>query len=340
MGVDHRLTTVDDRRDTSRYPPLLSIWIPTFNRAQSLKNLLDSLGVQSKSFVREGIVEIIVSDNASQDATRKLCEQYAEIVVYRRREKNLGFDRNFSDAFWESSGEFVWTIGDDDYLYSGSLAKIIAALEKRDELSDVSLIKLSFSTSPSSPTGPKGGLSSSDRRMNPAEAIASLGLDELLRMSTSIFRRVDAQPSGKRAIHHGWDISPLEHALFALSKGNVLSTVIPAIFCNEGEDHQLEWRSRWRFISNVAMPFVLMENKRNLEKRSNQRIRVRFFRKGVSEQSLQEARRRLHRSQLFQLLARLLFDRRFYYHLYDRLLKPLSEPDSTTQRHADSRKNR
>ena len=60
---------------------ILSICIPTYNRAALLKKTLDSI-VNQKRFIDTDDVEIIISDNCSQDNTEKLS------MLYVHRYKN------------------------------------------------------------------------------------------------------------------------------------------------------------------------------------------------------------------------------------------------------------
>lgn len=83
---------------------LLSICIPTYNRAKYLKNSIDSIICQ-KEFL-DGYVEIIISDNASTDETEELVRDYIEKfnnVLYYKNEKNIR-DRNFPLALSRGRG--------------------------------------------------------------------------------------------------------------------------------------------------------------------------------------------------------------------------------------------
>ncbi len=66
--------------------PLVSICIPTYNRAAYLKKSFDSLIAQE----RFGEIEVVISDNASDDGTKELCEKYCKKyknIKYFRSEK-------------------------------------------------------------------------------------------------------------------------------------------------------------------------------------------------------------------------------------------------------------
>lgn len=77
--------------------PLLSICIPTYNRAQLLKETLESVLVQVD---RTNIdkVEIIIADNASTDETDAVMAEIKKnakpAIKYLKNEKNVGLDGN------------------------------------------------------------------------------------------------------------------------------------------------------------------------------------------------------------------------------------------------------
>lgn len=92
--------------------PLVSIGMPVFNGEKGLARALDSLLEQDYRNL-----EIIISDNASTDATPEICGKYVRKdsrVKYYRLGKNLGTIRNFNRVFELSSGKyFMWAAHDD-----------------------------------------------------------------------------------------------------------------------------------------------------------------------------------------------------------------------------------
>lgn len=88
--------------------PLLSVCIPTFNRAGVLQECVESI-VRCTSF-GEGKIEIVVSDNVSTDETMAIMEGYVEKyehILYNRNEKNIGGDLNFIKVLSLASGVFI-----------------------------------------------------------------------------------------------------------------------------------------------------------------------------------------------------------------------------------------
>lgn len=88
--------------------PLLSVCIPTFNRAGVLQKCVESI-VNCSSF-REGKIEIVVSDNVSTDETMAIMEGYVEKyehILYNRNKINIGGDLNFIKVLSLASGVFI-----------------------------------------------------------------------------------------------------------------------------------------------------------------------------------------------------------------------------------------
>lgn len=92
--------------------PILSICIPTYNRSNYLKQTLDSY-VNNKAFDEE--VEIVISDNASEDDTREMVSHYMELypnIRYFRNDVNL-VDKNMSLAMDRGSGHYLKLMNDN-----------------------------------------------------------------------------------------------------------------------------------------------------------------------------------------------------------------------------------
>jgi glycosyltransferase involved in cell wall biosynthesis len=109
--------------------PLLTIAIPTYNRAWCLKELLQVLADQVKDEPR---VELIICDNASPDETSSVVQDFLARGLrlrYIRNAKNVGPDANFLQCFELALGKYVWIFGDDDLIVPGGLAKILSYCE-------------------------------------------------------------------------------------------------------------------------------------------------------------------------------------------------------------------
>ncbi len=105
--------------------PLVTIAIPTFNRADTLREALDSALAQTHEEL-----EIVVADNASSDGTAELCREYAardERIRVVRHERNLGPTANINHLFGAAAGEFTQMLADDDRLEPAHVAACLAA---------------------------------------------------------------------------------------------------------------------------------------------------------------------------------------------------------------------
>ncbi|MHB8469198.1 MAG: glycosyltransferase family 2 protein [Gaiellaceae bacterium] len=110
--------------------PLLSICIPTFNRVGLLRSCLASLAPQVSALA--GRVELVVSDNASNDGTRDLVTELGLTTPlrYRRNPTNVGGVANAREAVFAAAGEYCWVLGDDDLARPGAVAAVVEALER------------------------------------------------------------------------------------------------------------------------------------------------------------------------------------------------------------------
>lgn len=108
--------------------PLLTIAIPTYNRAADLSVLLTALEPQ---LVGHPEVDLFVSDNCSPDATEQTVAAFITRgmrIRYQRQPENIGSDRNFVTCFEQAQGEYFWICGDDDIILPGTLDKVLDQL--------------------------------------------------------------------------------------------------------------------------------------------------------------------------------------------------------------------
>lgn len=107
--------------------PLVTIAVPTFNRAGSLERCLESALGQSY-----GPIEIIVCDNASTDNTEEVARRALaghELTRYLRQETNLGAVANFRAGLDQANGEYFMWLADDDWLDPDFVARCVEVLK-------------------------------------------------------------------------------------------------------------------------------------------------------------------------------------------------------------------
>lgn len=113
--------------------PLLSICIPTYNRAPYLDACLRSIYSQVGN---NELVEVVVSDNASTDATPAVIDKYMALYSNMRavrNETNIDADPNIYYVTTLGKGKFVKMQGDDDYFLDGKIMPLLHLLHSHPE---------------------------------------------------------------------------------------------------------------------------------------------------------------------------------------------------------------
>lgn len=121
---------LEDRRKSQ---PILSICIPTYNRSQyldkCLKSIFDDIGNDTN-------IEVVVSDNNSEDNTKEIVDKYMKLygnLKYFKNEKNIGADKNMLTVLKEGTGRFITVHGDDDYFAFQAIYKLVDKIYKNPE---------------------------------------------------------------------------------------------------------------------------------------------------------------------------------------------------------------
>ena len=113
----------------------LSIAIPTYNGSNYIEDTLECIVSQILSYPSN--VEVVISDNASEDETKDIIKKYQEkyqFIKYFRNDVNVGADKNFDLAIRKSKGKFVWLFSDDDLLQPGSIDAVMKKILAFPEL--------------------------------------------------------------------------------------------------------------------------------------------------------------------------------------------------------------
>lgn len=123
-------------RTSARRPgqPLLTVAVPTYNRASFLAELLETLLPQFSGLGADA-AELLISDNCSEDETQATVESFrARGLPYRylRNAQNIGADGNFLQCVEQARGQYVWVLGDDDLLVPGAIPDLLSLLEQQE----------------------------------------------------------------------------------------------------------------------------------------------------------------------------------------------------------------
>lgn len=112
--------------------PLLSICIPTYNRADYLAENITVLACQLGGY--KDNVEFVISDNGSKDRTKEtilqLKSSYNLNLTYYFQENSLDFEDNFDFVVDKSHGTYVYLMGDDDIVSPDFINIIFRLIEK------------------------------------------------------------------------------------------------------------------------------------------------------------------------------------------------------------------
>lgn len=110
---------------------LLTIVVPTYNRAHCLELLLGCLATEIAGI--EHAVAVIVGDNASTDDTPEVTGRFQSRVpsaLVIRHDHNLGPEENFCRCIERITSPWFWIIGDDDLPRAGAVRHVLDLLVK------------------------------------------------------------------------------------------------------------------------------------------------------------------------------------------------------------------
>lgn len=116
-------------KTSNGHAPRVSIGMPVWNGEEFIRDGLDSLLGQSF-----GDFEIVISDNASSDATQDICEDYVRLdsrIRYSRNELNKGLQANFAKVLALATAPyFMWGCHDDRWDPS-YISRMVDVLDSR-----------------------------------------------------------------------------------------------------------------------------------------------------------------------------------------------------------------
>lgn len=109
--------------------PLVSVIIPTYNRATTLPQSIESVLNQTLDDF-----ELLVVDDASTDRTESVVESYDDPrVTYLSHETNRGGSTARNTGLEYATGEYVAYLDSDDAFFPAKLERQVATLERRSD---------------------------------------------------------------------------------------------------------------------------------------------------------------------------------------------------------------
>jgi glycosyltransferase involved in cell wall biosynthesis len=112
--------------------PLISICIPTYNGSKYLDETMGSIQLQTFQNI-----EVIVSDDASQDNTLELVEAFKNEVGFPVQIYNhipSGIGANWNNCIKHATGKYIKFLFQDDVMESGCIEEMVRVLEDRPKV--------------------------------------------------------------------------------------------------------------------------------------------------------------------------------------------------------------
>jgi len=119
----------------------VSVAIPTYNRKEKLRRLLNSLKESTfKDF------EVIVVDDASTDGTEVMIKNEFPYVKYIKHEKPTLVAKSRNDAIEASEGDYIFFIDDDNVVERDTIEKLLNYIEKHEEVGTIAPVTCYYSS--------------------------------------------------------------------------------------------------------------------------------------------------------------------------------------------------
>ncbi len=197
-------------RENADAAPLLSLYVPTYNRAALLPQALSAILSQITPEMAPW-VEVIVVDNASPDdtpaAVQKVQADFPQVPLrFIRRPVNIGADRSMTESPGLARGEFVYMLSDDDILLPGAVARLLELIRAYPELDAIALNVSHFTDDPADQDVQAGFPLTEDTIVRDRDEALRLFGSHLTFLSSMAFRRANVA---------GTDYSPYGTTLFA-----------------------------------------------------------------------------------------------------------------------------
>lgn len=124
----------------------LSVCIPTYNRAELLRETLASFQQQLGPDI-----QVVISDNASPDHTREVVAEFQKLhpnTVYHCWPSNMGADRNYLKVIELAAGDYCWFFGSDDIPRPGSVQAVLSLIESGHDIYLFNRMRSTFELQP------------------------------------------------------------------------------------------------------------------------------------------------------------------------------------------------
>jgi abequosyltransferase len=187
----------------------LTIAIPTFGRPKMLAECVARIAVQL-----DGDSELLVIDNASAVAAEQVLKPFLDsrpalpISIVRNR-TNIGANANILRCLELANTDWVWIVGDDDFLTDGAIAAVLLAIRTCPDAIFLSFVATNYKRKGESIScGVSGAIEDLDSFPN------------LLFISTGVYYRPAMLESLKFGYHFAYSCAPHLAVLFTALGAN------------------------------------------------------------------------------------------------------------------------
>ena len=114
--------------------PLLTIAIPTYNRANYLQLSIQQLK-KDESLINDRTIEILIYDDCSTDNTDDVIKKAifkGMKIKHNKNLQNLGLDGNVAKCINDAKGKYIVILGDDDLFIDGAIKWLVNTLKQKD----------------------------------------------------------------------------------------------------------------------------------------------------------------------------------------------------------------
>lgn len=200
----------------------LTICIPTYNRAEYIKNQLSFFQkqVQTNKNILDS-VRFIVSDNASTDETPEILKRIRyeyDFFEYTSNSSNFGLVGNILKLLNFSDTEYVWFVSDDDELKEGIIDEILNIIANNESLE---FVFLNYSSN-----GKEGFSGKSGYRLDSKNAALEVfreSYGSLVFMTSCVYKRKNLLELSNNSMFKRLS-APLLYSFYSCSKGAIFIT--------------------------------------------------------------------------------------------------------------------
>ncbi len=216
----------------SNNSPILTICIPTFNRAKYLDAQLlffERQLIKNRNITKS--IRFVVSDNNSDDNTDivvNLIRERNNFFDFYKNTENLGLVGNIIASLDRATSEYIWFVSDDDELKDGILEEVITIISENNHLH---FIFLNYTIGREKGYNGNTGLQSNSKQISINIFNESYG--SLVFMTSCVYKRkhlIELKQNNMFSLLS----APLLYSFYCCSKGEIYITMDPWIRFNQG----------------------------------------------------------------------------------------------------------